>query len=306
MDAVTTICLPTAAAVALLGQPPGIDVLVWDGVGDPPSGLEDVALLVGGYAVAPLPAQALARMPKLAAVQLLSAGVETWLGHVPDGVLLCNGRGVHTASTAELAVGGMLSWLRELPRFAADQAAHRWAPARTRGLAGTRVLIVGAGDIGRRIAAAVVVFDAIPTLVASHARESVHGVAELAELLPRHDIVVIAVPRTPQTEQLVDAEFLAAMPDGALLVNIARGPIVDTAALLAELRARRLSAFLDVTDPEPLPSEHLLWEAPNLVLTPHVGGGTTGWERRAYQLVREQVLRLHHGQALYNVVVSGY
>lgn len=306
MGPVTTICLPTTSAAALLGDLPGVEVLVWDGTGDPPAGIESVQLLVGGYGVAALPAAALARMPNLVAVQLLSAGVEAWLDHVPDGVLLCSGRGVHTGSTAELAVAGMLSWLRELPRFAADQAAQRWEPTRTRGLDGTRVLIVGAGDIGRRIAAAVAVFDAVPTLVASHARDGVHGVAELPALLPQHEIVVIAVPRTPQTERLVDAAFLAAMPDGALLVNIARGAVVDTEALLAELRAERLAAFLDVTDPEPLPSGHPLWNAPNLVLTPHVAGGTSGWERRAYRLVREQVLRLHRGEALHNIVGSGY
>jgi phosphoglycerate dehydrogenase-like enzyme len=126
------------------------------------------------------------------------------------------------------------------------------------------------------------------------------------ELLPQHDIVVVAIPHTPETHGLVDAQFLGAMPDGALLVNIARGPIVDTDALLAELTAQRLHAFLDVTEPEPLPAQHALWDAPNLVLTPHVGGGTYGWERRAYRLVREQVVRFHNGEPLENIVTDGY
>jgi phosphoglycerate dehydrogenase-like enzyme len=104
----------------------------------------------------------------------------------------------------------------------------------------------------------------------------------------------------------VDAAFLAAMRDSAVLVNIARGAIVETDALLAELQAGRLRAFLDVTDPEPLPADHPLWAAPNLVLTPHIGGGTRGWEARAYRLVREQVLRFVAGEPLENLVENGY
>jgi phosphoglycerate dehydrogenase-like enzyme len=141
---------------------------------------------------------------------------------------------------------------------------------------------------------------------ARSARAGVRPIADLPALLPEHDVVAIAVPHTPNTTRLVDAAFLAAMPDGALLVNIARGGIVDTDALLAELTARRLHAFLDVTDPEPLPAGHPLWAAPNLLLTPHVGGGTRGWQRRAYQLVREQVLRFHAGEPLRNRVAHGY
>jgi phosphoglycerate dehydrogenase-like enzyme len=196
--------------------------------------------------------------------------------------------------------------LRELPQFARAQQEHRWDERHTDGLAGKRVLVLGAGDIGRRIAGAVELFGADVTLVARRAREGVRAVSELPELLPQHDVVAVAVPQTPETKRIVDARFLAAMPDGALLVNIARGTIVDTDALLAELNAGRLSAFLDVTDPEPLPPDHPLWDAPNLLLTPHVGGGTTGWQRRAYGLVREQVIRFHNGEPLSNVVVAGY
>jgi phosphoglycerate dehydrogenase-like enzyme len=168
------------------------------------------------------------------------------------------------------------------------------------------VLLVGAGDIGERIKAAVEAFGADTALVARTAREGVQPITGLAALLPDSHVVVIAVPHTPETHRLVDAAFLAAMPDGALLVNIARGGIVDTDALLAELMSGRLRAFLDVTDPEPLPAEHPLWSAPNLLLTPHVGGGTRGWEDRAYRLVREQVLRLRDGEPLENQVTAGY
>jgi phosphoglycerate dehydrogenase-like enzyme len=301
-----TVSLPTPDALALVGELPGVQFVVWDGTGDPPDGAEQIEFFVGRYDAPPPPSAAFRAMPAVRVVQLVSAGVEPWLPVIPDGVLLCNGRGVHGASTAELAVAGMLAVLRELPRFRAAQDEHRWARGVTRGLAGGRVLVLGAGDIGRRIATACDAFDAGVTLVARRPREGVRTLDDLPALLPEHDVVVIAVPHTSATDRLVDAEFLAAMPDGGLLVNIARGGIVDTAALLAELTAGRLHAFLDVTDPEPLPADHPLWDAPNLLLTPHVGGGTRGWQRRGYRLVREQLERWLTGQDLENQVTAGY
>jgi phosphoglycerate dehydrogenase-like enzyme len=303
---VTTICLPDQTARETVGElPADIEVVVWDGTGPAPDGAERVEFFVGPYMGSAV-AGALSGMPKLRVVQLLSAGVEPWLGLVPDGVLLCNGRGVHGASTAELAVAGIATVLRELPRLYAAQHDHRWEPVITDGLAGKRVLVLGAGDIGRRIATAVTAFGAEVTLVARRSRAGVRVLADLPQLLPNHDVVAVALPHTPETHHLVDAALLAALPDGALLANVARGGIVDTDALLAELQDRRLHAFLDVTDPEPLPEDHPLWDAPNLVLTPHVGGGTRRWEARGYGLVREQVLRFHRGEPLANVVSNGY
>ncbi|MGI8760439.1 MAG: NAD(P)-dependent oxidoreductase [Jatrophihabitantaceae bacterium] len=303
----STICVPSEAERELLGElPEGSAVVVWDGTGQAPGSLDAVEFLVGRYGNAPMAAEGLARMPRLRIIQLLSAGVEPWLPVVPEGVVLCNARGVHGASTAELALAGLLCVLRELPRFAAEQAAHNWVRVDTDGLDGKRVLVLGAGDIGARVAAAVEVFDAQATLVARTARGEIRSIGEVPDLLGEHDVVVIALPHSPQTHGLVDAAFLARMPDGATLVNVARGAIVDTDALLAELTARRLHAFLDVTEPEPLPPEHPLWDAPNLVLTPHVGGGTRGWRRRAYQLVRAQFERFVAGEQLVNVVHDGY
>jgi phosphoglycerate dehydrogenase-like enzyme len=303
---VTTVCLPTAGAAEGVGAIDGVRVLVWDGKAAPPDGIEETEFYLGGYLGGPLAEQTLARMPKLRVIQLLSAGVEPWLPLVPSGVTLCNGRGVHGGSTAELAVGGLLSVLRDLPRYHDDQAAHRWSPESDDDLDGKRVLILGAGDIGRRIAAALAVFDAQCTFVARTAREDVHGIDELDGLLPVQDIVVVSLPHTSDTHHLVDARFLAALPDGAIVVNIARGTIVDQDALFAELESRRLRAFLDVTDPEPLPTDHPLWDAPGLVLTPHVGGGTSGWRRRGYRLVREQIERYVRGEELANVVGTEY
>ncbi len=303
----TIICLPTPDAVDLMRPlPDGVTAVVWDGSGPRPDRLAEVEFLVGRYSSAPMMPQALAELPRLRVIQLLSAGVEPWLPLVPPGVTLCNGRGVHGASTAELAVAGMSSVLRELPRFHAAQAAHEWADGPTDGLDGKRVLVLGAGDIGRRIATAVTAFGATATLVARTARDDVRALADLPGLLPEAEVLAIALPHTPDTHHLVDAALLAALPDGALVVNVARGGLVDTDALLAELQARRLHAFLDVTDPEPLPADHPLWDAPNLLLTPHVGGGTTGWAARAYALVRGQVQRFRDGAPLENVVTHDY
>lgn len=302
----TVVCLPTSGAAEAVGTIDGVHVLVWDGEGEPPDGIEQTEFFLGGYMGGPLAEQALARMPDLKVIQLLSAGVEPWLPLVPPGVTLCNGRGVHGGSTAELAVGGLLSVLRKFPRYHDDQAAHRWAPEPGDDLDGKRVLILGAGDIGRRIAAALSVFDAECTFVARSARDGAHGIDELDRLLPSHDIVIVSLPHTDATHHLVDADFLAALPDGAIVVNIARGAIVDQEALLGELQSQRLSAFLDVAEPEPLPSDHPLWDAPNLVITPHVGGGTAGWRRRGYRLVREQIERFVRGEDLVNVVGADY
>lgn len=303
----TTICLPDERARDIVGQlPAGIATVIWDGTGARPAEAAEVQMFVAAYNAAPASVEALASLPKLAVVQLLSAGVEPWLDLIPPGVILCNGRGVHGGSTAELAVAGILSHVRRLPRFRDAQATHRWDRVVTDGLDGTQVLVLGAGDIGSRIAASLTPLGADVTLVARHARAGIHTVDELPALLPVHQVVVVALPRTAETERLVDPAFLAAMPDGALLVNIARGALVDTDALLAELSAGRLAAFLDVTDPEPLPADHALWDAPNCVLTPHVGGGTRGWQRRAYALVRDQAVRLHRGEALANVVGAQY
>jgi phosphoglycerate dehydrogenase-like enzyme len=299
--------LPTADAQQHVGQlPDGVRVVVWDGYGAPPPDADQIEFFVGRYDRPPPPADALMALPALRVVQLLSAGVENWLPVIPDGVRLYNGRGIHGGSTAELAVAGMLAVLRRLPQFEQARREHRWAPELTGGLTGRRVLVLGAGDIGSRVAAAVRPFGAEVTLVARTARPEVAALDELPVLLPEQHVVVVALPLTAETRGLVDADFLAALPDGALLVNIARGPIVDTAALLAELHSGRLHAFLDVTDPEPLPAEHPLWDAPNLLLTPHVGGGTRDWQHRAYQLVREQLQRYCAGEPLENEVTAGY
>src|SRR5215468_1188021 len=302
----TVICLSDTDAVNLVGDlPDGVDVVTWDGADEPPAGVE---FWVPTYMLADSARRdaALAALPELRVVQLVSAGAEVWVGHIPPGVLLCDGRGIHGGSTAEWALTAILAVVREFPRFIRDQQARRWAPVITDELAGKHVLVVGAGDLGQNVATRLRAFGASPVLVARRARDGVHAVGELPVLLPAADIVVLVVPLTPETTGLVDSAFLAALPDGALVVNAARGPVVVTDALIAELSSGRLRAALDVTDPEPPPGDHPLWTVPNLLLTPHVGGNVRGFPRRAYRLVRDQILRYVAGEPLLNVVRDGY
>lgn len=244
----------------------------------------------------------LAGLPRLQLVQLLSAGAEAFVGRLPEGVVLCNARGAHTAATAEWALAATLAAQRGIPFFLREQDAGRWSSSTHRSLVGARVLVVGAGDIGRRIGRMLAGFDVEVTYVARTARDGVHEVAELPQLLPAADVVVLVVPVTPETTGMVDSAFLAAMPDGALLVNAARGVVVDTDALLAELNRGRLRAALDVTDPEPLPEGHPLWRAPGLLLTPHVGGAVPDTNARAAAAVTQQIRRVLAGEPLANVV----
>jgi phosphoglycerate dehydrogenase-like enzyme len=297
---------------ALLGDlPPDVDIEVCTDVTAWPSDPSRVRFWVPPFTSTVRAATLLPRMTSVEVVQLLSAGADAWVGRVPDGARLCDARGVHDPSTSEWVLTATLAALRRFPAFARAQQRQEWAFAEqtpTDELTGKRVLLVGAGSIGAAIAAKLAPFDVELTRVARTARpdEGVHGVGELAELLPSAEVVILVVPLTDATRGLVDAAFLAALPDGALLVNAARGPVVDTGALVAELRTGRISAALDVTDPEPLPAGHPLWEMDNVLLTPHVGGSVRGLLGRGYRLVGEQLRRFAAGQPLINQVVDGY
>ncbi|NHC44694.1 2-hydroxyacid dehydrogenase [Motilibacter aurantiacus] len=287
--------------------PPGVDAQVWGADAPPPStGLEDVEFYVLPYGRGTEGLSLLAHMPRLRVVQTLSAGVEGVRGLVPEDVTLCNARGVHDASTAELAVALLLAAQRDLPAYVHSQAAGRWEPTSTLGLADRTVLILGYGAIGEAVERRLAGFEVDVLRVARRAREGVADLGRLPELLPLADAVVVLVPLTEATRGLVDAAMLRRMKDGALLVNMARGPVVDTGALLAELSSRRLRAALDVTDPEPLPPGHPLWEAPGLLLTPHVGGGTAAMGPRARALVSDQLARWADGRPLRNVISGQY
>jgi phosphoglycerate dehydrogenase-like enzyme len=271
-----------------------------------PDSRDEVEFYVLPYRFRRADGEALASLSNLKVVQTMTAGFEHVRAYVPEGVLLCNGRGIHDTSTAELALALILASLRGVPEFVRAQDQAEWRPESRESLADKSVLIVGYGQIGEAIEARIRPFEAEVTRVARSAREGVHSIDELPALLPNADVVVLIVPGTEETTGLFDAEMLAHLKDGALLVNVSRGPVVDTEALLSELRSGRIHAALDVVDPEPLPSDHQLWGAPNLLLVPHVGGASSAMWPRAHKLVREQLHRLAAGEPLANVVSGDY
>lgn len=293
------------------GLPDDVSVAVYDesavATGTVPEGLDEVEFWVPPYLSAARAVAVLVdRMPALRVVQTLTAGVDDVCPLLPPGVTLCNARGVHDASTAELAVALTLAALRGLPDHVRAQQSGQWRHERRPSLADRTVLLVGYGAIGAAVERRLAGFECDVLRVARTARDGVAGFEALPELLPRVDVVVLCVPMTAQTRGLVDAGFLARMRDGALLVNVARGAVVDTGALLAEVSRGRLLAALDVTDPEPLPPDHPLWRAPGVLITPHVGGDTTAFLPRAFALVAAQLRRYVAGQPLVNVVHADY
>jgi phosphoglycerate dehydrogenase-like enzyme len=266
--------------------------------------LDRVVGYVPPYMCAPAYLQLMARMPGLRWVQAQTAGVDGFWSHLPAGVVLANAAGVHDASTAELAVGLILASLRGIDDFARAMPKAAWLHGRRHALADRRVAIVGFGGVGQALARRLAGFECEVVGFARTSRigAGVHGIAELPSLLPTFDVVVLCLPLTAATSGLVDARFLAAMRDGTLLVNVARGPVVVTGALLAECAAGRLRAALDVTDPEPLPADHPLWRTPGVLISPHVGGNSTAFQPRMDRLVAAQLDRFARGEPLAHVV----
>ena len=302
----TRVWLPDSPE-AFGGLPAGIEADVWKGGDGFPSTADEVEFVVLPFGAKPEIIPTLGSLPKLKTLQILTAGVDKILPYLPAHVTLCNARGAHTPATAEWTVGAIIASLRSFPRFAVAQEAGHWAPARTDSVGGKRVLIVGYGSIGEAVESRLAGWEVTVDRVARHARDGVQAMDQLPALLPSADVVVILVPVTEETKQLVNAQFLKTMKDGALLVNAARGVIVDTDALLAELTSGRLRAALDVTDPEPLPDGHPLWSAPGLLLTPHVAGTVHSAGKRAYGVVSAQLARLTAGDPLLNVIgAEGY
>ena len=305
-DAVKT-WLPWRDADSFLGGlPAGFDVEYFAG-GDRPPSLDTVEFYVPSYMGGPELAAVVAEMPALKVVQTQTAGFENFLPHLGEGVTLCNARGVHDASTAELAVGLILASYRNLPRAVRNQDLAVWPSSYDEmddSLADRTVLILGYGSIGEALERRLAGFECSVLRVARRPRDGVSPITDLPALLPHADVVVLLTPATDETRGLVDEKFLAGMKDGALLINVARGVIVNTDALLAELVSGRLRAAVDVTDPEPLPADHPLWSAPNLLINPHRGGASTAFAPRVARLVRAQLERYATGVPLINVVAG--
>ncbi len=280
--------------------PEGVRLRVIPRDSPPPEGILDAEFLVPPQGAAVL--ELLPQMPRLAVVQTVSAGTDWLLPWVPRGVTLCNARGMRDTAVAEWVLAAILAMEKRLPLFAQDQAQHLWRPESLGELAGKRALIVGYGSVGQSVGRRLSALGVEVQGVASSERPGVHGVEALPELLGSADVAVLVLPLTPRTRHLFDARMLARMRPGALLVNAARGAVIDTAALLEALAAGRIRAALDVTDPEPLPPEHPLWDAPGVLITPHLAGDSPEAEGRAYQFVGEQIGRYARGEPLQNVV----
>ena len=267
---------------------------------------DDVDVVVLPYMDSAGTIDLLGELPNLRLVITQTTGYDP-VAHLPEqGIEVATASGVHTGGTAELALALTLASLRGIDDAVRNQVSRTWNHQRYRSLQDRRVMVVGVGEIGRAIADRFAPFEVELTRVGTTAREDdhgvVHGVDELPDLLPHTDVVVLITPLTDSTHHLVDAEFLKSLPDNALIVNVARGKVVDTDALVAELNTGRLHAALDVMDPEPLPENHPLWGTPNTLITPHVGGDTSAFEPRVVKILAEQVRRINDGEKLLNVV----
>lgn len=300
--------LPDPSWLADVGPVPGIDAVVWDP--KDPAPRVPVEVVVAPYIGAARHIANVATLPGVRLVQLLTAGFDGILEQLPSRIAVANAAGLHDDSTAELAVALTLAAQRGIPDIVRDQGRGHWpGPIWRPSLADRRVLLVGYGSVGRAIVRRLLPFGAEVTAVASRPRpgddlvELVRGVEELPILLRDSEIVIVVVPLRSQTYRLVDDGFLAALPDDALVVNVARGPVADTDAILRQ--AGRLRFALDVTDPEPLPPGHPLWSAPGVLISPHVGGLSSAMRPRALRLLRDQLGRVGADDEPVNIVGHG-
>lgn len=301
----TRVSFPSARWVRDVGSIDGMEALVWHPNDPVPSGVVDV--VVAPYMGAAGCIGAVAGVAGVRLVQLLTAGFDGIFEQVPENIAVANAAGVHDDSTAELTMALVLAAQRGIPDFVRAQAAGAWLrPGFLPSLADRRVVVLGYGGVGRAIVARLLPFRAEVTAVASRPRagdelvSQVHGLADLPAVLPTTEILIVALPLTGSTRGLIDDAVLSALPDDALVVNIARGPVVDTGAILRH--ADRLRFALDVTDPEPLPPGHPLWKAPGVLITPHVGGPSTAFRPRAVAMLQAQLGRIAAGEEPMHIV----
>jgi phosphoglycerate dehydrogenase-like enzyme len=244
------------------------------------------------------------RMPNLKILQMPNAGYDDALAYMRPELTLCNGRGIHDASTAELAVGMTIASLRGFPTFVRDLDQGKWNHQQHRSMNDRKIGIVGFGSIGKTIARNLSGFDVEVIAFSQSGKDGSISMERFDDYLPNLDVVILILPLTKESKGLFGARRLSLLKDGALLVNVARGPIVDTDALITELNTGRITAALDVTDPEPLPPDHPLWKAKGVFISPHVGGHTSAFEPRARKLIESQLEKLAAGIRLENIVVE--
>ncbi|KAA9165812.1 2-hydroxyacid dehydrogenase [Amycolatopsis acidicola] len=285
-----------------LAVPAGVTAVHYDGKTAPPRELDDIEFYVLPYDSGSAPRELIPHLPALKAVQTLNAGYDDILPLLPEGVTLANGRGLHDLSVAEHTLALILAAQRDMPRWFRQQPSGSWSREHTRSLADCRVLLVGYGSIAKAIERYLHAGEAVTVPVASKARDGVHGIDELPSLLPDADIVVLVLPDTPRTRGIIGEQELAALPDGALVVNVGRGSAIDVDALTAEVSKGRIRAALDVLNPEPFPADHPLWTQDGVIITRHVAGGSDSFYPRAKRLVEQQLARFAQGEPLANLV----
>ena len=248
--------------------------------------------------------QPIAEMTSLQVIQSPNAGVDELSAILPNGVTLCNARGVHDASTAELAIGLTISVRRGFADFMINQRQGIWNHERHNSLVDSRVGIVGMGSIGSLIARHLEVFDVEVIGFTRTGSNGTKTMSDFDKLLPTLDVLILILPLTPESYHLMNRERIQSMKAGATLINVARGGIVDTDALVDALNSGKISAGLDVTDPEPLPQGHRLWNSPNVIITPHVGGDSSAFNTRIRALLESQLNKFATGQPLANIVAG--
>lgn len=246
--------------------------------------------------------QLMRQMPNLKLVQLLTAGYEDALMLLPKGIALANARGVHDLSTAELTLALTLASSSGIDNYVLSQQNQTWQRGVRGSIIDSKIAIVGYGSVGKAIGNVFAPFTQDITGYTRSGTNGTHKIAALDEELSQYDIVVLITPLTDETKGLFELRRLNLMKPGSLLVNVARGPVVVTDDLITALKSGRIRAALDVTDPEPLPADHPLWRAPNLIISPHVGGNSTAFPSSAKKMIAQQLNRLANGEPIENIV----
>lgn len=310
MQLVQTVSFPDARLLADLSPlPSGLRGVVWDMKEAPDASLGSIDGVILPYLNASAVLSSLADVPDLKFVQTQSTGYDGVPEAAGPAAAVATASGVHAAATAELAVGLILAKLRGIDQAVKDQQIESWKPQRRQSLADRRILLLGIGGIGKELAKRLEPFEVAITRVGSSARTDadgqVHSSDDLVALAAEHDILVSVLPLTDKTHHLVDEKVLAALPDGALVVNVGRGAVISTDALTREVVSGRLSCAVDVVDPEPLPAGHALWSAENALITPHVGGNASAFEPRILKLLKSQLELLAAGETPANLVRQG-
>lgn len=287
-----------------LTLPAGMTHLETDGFVPAASQFDEIEFYVPSYMGGLKTIEIIPKMKNLKVVHYNQAGYEDILPHIPQGVSLCNGTGIHDVSTSELAIGLTIASRRGFAEFMDNQKQGIWKRTTKPALADSHVGIIGYGHIGKRIATLLEMFETKVTAFTRSGSDGSIKIEEFDAYLPKLDVIILILPLTAESKNFMNAERIKKMKDGATLVNVARGAIIDTDALVAELHTGRITAGLDVTDPEPLPAGHPLWSAPNLIICPHVGGDSGAFKPRARAMVQQQLQLLSENKPLLNQIIT--